>query len=57
MIDPDGGRFTYLYDNMKQLTAVINPQNQRTSYRYDAVGRHSQLKSNVSVAYYSGGIE
>ncbi len=55
MIDPDGGRHTYLYDNVKQLTAAINPQGERTTFAYDAAGRRTVKKlangSRTSFSY------
>lgn len=41
MIDSDGGRFTYVYDALHRISHLENPQNERTTYAYDADGRRT----------------
>jgi len=54
MIDPDGGRFTYVYDANGQLTSLINPQQDRTTFAYNAVGQRTvKLLANGTRASYS----
>ncbi len=59
MIDPDGGRFTYSYNNVQRLTQVINPEGERTSFLYDAAGRRMVKKiangSRTSFTYDAAG--
>ena len=44
MVDPNGGRFMYLYDSLNRITRVKNPQNELTTYQYDAAGRRTVKK-------------
>lgn len=39
MIDPDGGRFSYVYDSTGRLDSVLNPQSNRYTFGYDAANR------------------
>src|SRR3990172_7744236 len=39
MIEPSGGRVTYLFDAVGGFQRVTNPQGQRTTVNYDAAGR------------------
>lgn len=39
MIDPDGGRFTYAYDELGRSDWLENPYNERTTFVYDDAGQ------------------
>ncbi|WP_417847936.1 hypothetical protein [Thalassoglobus sp.] len=44
MIDPDGGRVTYSYDDVNRLNLLVNAQAARTSFAYDARGGRTVKK-------------
>ena len=44
MTNPDGGRFSYVFDAAGRVGLLVNPQVDRTSYAYDAAGRRTLKK-------------
>ena len=43
MVDPSGGRFTYLYDEVDRLKSMQVPTGQRYTQQYDADSRRTTL--------------
>ena len=39
LAEPEAARFKYLWDDAMRCRAVINPQNERTSWSFDALGQ------------------
>ncbi len=52
-VDPDGGRFTYVYDAANRLTKLSNPQGDVTTFSYDVGNRrtHQILANGVATTY------
>jgi len=59
IITPSGGRISYHHNAAQQLMAVVNPENNRTTFNYDAAGRKIWKKlangSRESLTYNSVG--
>lgn len=49
MFDPDGGKFSHLYDERGQIRRLMNPDFDVTSWTYDALGRpRNQYRPNIT---------
>ena len=44
MIDPDGGRFTYSYDDDGRMDHLVNPADERTTWTYDDANQVTTLQ-------------